>query len=98
MEAKKRLFESSSDDDDVDLGQIIQFKDSAADAESAIKTEKVYFTPDDGKQRLIVLLDNAGLEVARTKHDFQLLNAEDHENLIRKMKRDPSDFRPDLVH
>lgn len=35
-----------------------------------IKTDKVYFTPDDGKQRLIVLLDNAGLEVGRTKHDF----------------------------
>ena len=45
-----------------------------------------------------MLLDNAGLEVGRTKHDFQLLNAEDHESLIEKMKRDPLDFRPDLVH
>ena len=92
MEARKKVYyESSSDDDDVDLGQIMQFKDTApnTDEQAVIKTDKVYFTPDDGKQRLIVLLDNAALEVGRTKHDFQLLNAEDHESLIRKMKRDP---------
>ncbi len=92
MEARKKVFyESSSDDDDVDLGQIMQFKDTApnTDSQAVFKTDKVYFTPDDGKQRLIVLLDNAALEVGRTKHDFQLLNAEDHESLIRKMKRDP---------
>jgi rRNA small subunit pseudouridine methyltransferase Nep1 len=27
-----------------------------------------------------------------------LLSADEHEGLIRKMKRDPQDFRPDLVH
>lgn len=45
-----------------------------------------------------MLLDQAGLEVGRTKHDFQLLNADDHESIVLKIKRNPQDFRPDLVH
>lgn len=95
MESKRKghVESSSDDDDDFDLGQIIKFKEQpVAPTDSGmpdIKTERVYFTPDDGKQRLMVLLDNAGLELGRTKTDFQLLSFEEHENLIRKMKRDP---------
>jgi rRNA small subunit pseudouridine methyltransferase Nep1 len=45
-----------------------------------------------------VVLENAGLDIGKTKHGFVLLNGEEHENLIKKMRRDPDDFRPDLVH
>ena len=76
MEVKKKhhkkVESSSSDDDDFDIGQIIQFKEPKIlnEAQDIVHTERVYFTPDDGKQRLIVVLDNAGLEIAKTKHDF----------------------------
>jgi rRNA small subunit pseudouridine methyltransferase Nep1 len=36
--------------------------------------------------------------VKTKKGDFQLLNCDDHVNLMRKLKKDPQLFRPDIVH
>ena len=65
----------SSSDDSFDLAEIIKFKEPtqaglADHNKEPIETEQVYFTPEDGKRRLIVILDNAGLEITKTKHDF----------------------------
>ena len=59
---------------------------------------KNYYTPEDRTKRLVVVLDNCCLETAQTKHGFELLNKDDHFWLIKKRRRDPEDFRPDLVH
>jgi hypothetical protein len=65
----------SSSDDSFDLAEIIKFKEPTKAAladhnQEPIDTDRVFFTPEDGKRRLIVVLDNAGLEITKTKHDF----------------------------
>lgn len=62
------------------------------------KLKQIFFTPEDCSQRLIVVLDNASLETSLTKKGFELLNMDDHYWLITKKKRNPEDYRPDVVH
>lgn len=66
--------------------------------ESKNSQSKTFYTPEDRSNRLVVILDNCCLETAQTKHGFELLNKDDHFWLIKKRRRDPEDFRPDLVH
>jgi rRNA small subunit pseudouridine methyltransferase Nep1 len=48
---------------------------------------------------LLIILDLASLETVKTrKGDFQLLNCDDHISLIRKYHKDPSEYRPDIIH
>lgn len=50
-------------------------------------------------RQVIILLDKATLETVKTKKgDFQLLNCDDHINIMRKHNKDPAYFRPDIVH
>ena len=52
-----------------------------------------------GGREVIVILDLASLETVKTKKgDFQLLNCDDHVPLLRKHNKDPSKYRPDIVH
>ena len=51
------------------------------------------------EQEVIVILDGAQLETVKTKKgDFQLLNCDDHINLMRKHHKDPQLYRPDIIH
>jgi len=52
---------------------------------------------DHGK-RVIVILENAALETVKTNKGFQLLNAEDHRGVHKKLKREPAGSRPDICH
>ena len=52
----------------------------------------------DVQPRLIVVLEEAALEIAQTKKGMELLNCEDHEKFITKMKRNVEDYRPDITH
>jgi len=49
---------------------------------------------------IIVVLDQASLETYRNKRGvYELLNCDDHrEYCKRKLRRDPNDFRPDILH
>jgi rRNA small subunit pseudouridine methyltransferase Nep1 len=49
-------------------------------------------------RRLIVILERACLETVKTRKGFELLNADDHLGIHRKLKRDPKDSRPDITH
>lgn len=53
---------------------------------------------DDKSPRLIVYLDSASLETVKMGNDFQLLNCDDHINIMKKRKRDIGEARPDIVH
>lgn len=50
--------------------------------------------------RIIVLLDQATLETVKNRRGvYELLNCDDHRELCRKkLKRDPNEFRPDILH
>ena len=48
---------------------------------------------------VIILLDQARLETVKTrKGDFELLNCDDHKDLLKKNKKDHKDYRPDIAH
>ena len=39
------------------------------------------------------------METVKSKNgDFQLLNCDDHISLMKKLKKDPQDCRPDIIH
>nr|XP_023875952.1 ribosomal RNA small subunit methyltransferase NEP1-like [Quercus suber]POE81753.1 ribosomal rna small subunit methyltransferase nep1 [Quercus suber] len=50
------------------------------------------------KGRLIFILEKASLEVAKVGKSYQLLNSDDHAYFLKKNNRNPSDYRPDIVH
>lgn len=51
------------------------------------------------ERQIIVLLDRAALETVKTKKgEFQLLNCDDHVNIMKRNNKDPADYRPDIVH
>ncbi|VDP12875.1 unnamed protein product [Soboliphyme baturini] len=49
-------------------------------------------------KRLIVILEQASLEVAKVGRSYELLSSEKHVNFLKKQKKDPADYRPDITH
>lgn len=65
-----------------------------ADAENETKQDKI-----PSRRQVIIILDMAQLETVKTKKgDFELLNCDDHINIMRKHNKDPQKFRPDILH
>ncbi|KAL9698651.1 hypothetical protein quinque_002092 [Culex quinquefasciatus] len=50
------------------------------------------------ERRLIVILEGAQLESVKVGPVFELLNCDDHLNLLKKFNRDPGSCRPDITH
>jgi rRNA small subunit pseudouridine methyltransferase Nep1 len=51
------------------------------------------------QRKIIMILDMAQLETVKTKKgEFQLLNCDDHINIMRKHNKDPQLYRPDILH
>lgn len=50
-------------------------------------------------REIIVILDCASLETTKTKRgDYELLNCDDHIAIMKKFNKDPSLYRPDIIH
>ncbi|CAK9253750.1 unnamed protein product [Sphagnum jensenii] len=47
---------------------------------------------------VIFVLEKASLEAAKVGKNYQLLNCEDHATFLKKHKRDPALYRPDILH
>mmetsp|Transcript_19402 Transcript_19402/g.37160 ORF Transcript_19402/g.37160 Transcript_19402/m.37160 type:complete len:222 (+) Transcript_19402:58-723(+) len=47
---------------------------------------------------IIWVLDACNLEVAKVGKGYVLLNSDDHANFLRKHKKDPNVYRPDILH
>mmetsp|Transcript_35682 Transcript_35682/g.44074 ORF Transcript_35682/g.44074 Transcript_35682/m.44074 type:complete len:244 (+) Transcript_35682:171-902(+) len=50
------------------------------------------------KECLFVVLEMASLETIKTKKGYQLLNSDDHYNILLKHNKDVKMYRPDIVH
>ncbi|XP_046743874.1 ribosomal RNA small subunit methyltransferase NEP1 [Diprion similis] len=50
------------------------------------------------EKRLIVILDEAQLESVKVGNSFELLNCDDHANMLKKNNREPGSCRPDITH
>lgn len=56
-------------------------------------------TKEDQKRRqVIIILEQAALETVKTSKGYQLLNCDDHKGLHKKLNREPSQSRPDILH
>lgn len=44
------------------------------------------------------VLERATLEPAKVGKDYAMLNCDDHSAFLRKHKRDPANYRPDILH
>ncbi|KAJ8770038.1 hypothetical protein K2173_009791 [Erythroxylum novogranatense] len=63
--------------------------------------EGIPIVPCDTNSRkpgVIFVLEKASLEVAKVGKSYQILNSEDHANFLGKNKRNPAEYRPDIVH
>jgi rRNA small subunit pseudouridine methyltransferase Nep1 len=52
----------------------------------------------DGWARLIIILEQANLETAKTKRGIEIINCDDHQREITRMGKKFEDFRPDVTH
>jgi len=50
------------------------------------------------KSEIIWIMEGAHLEIAKVGKGYQLLNSDDHANFIRRHKKDPALYRPDILH
>ncbi|XP_064459694.1 ribosomal RNA small subunit methyltransferase NEP1-like [Ornithodoros turicata] len=50
------------------------------------------------EKRLIIILEKANLETVKVGKNFELLNCDDHIQIMRKHKKDPAFCRPDITH
>uniref|UniRef100_A0A1A7XMS4 18S rRNA (pseudouridine(1248)-N1)-methyltransferase n=1 Tax=Iconisemion striatum TaxID=60296 RepID=A0A1A7XMS4_9TELE len=50
------------------------------------------------EKRLVVILEGASLETVKVGKTFELLNCDQHKNMIIKSGRDPGHIRPDITH
>ncbi|XP_021908405.1 ribosomal RNA small subunit methyltransferase NEP1-like [Carica papaya] len=63
--------------------------------------EGIPIAPSDKKTKkagVTFVLEKASLEVAKVGKTYQLLNSDDHANFLRKNKKNPADYRPDITH
>ncbi|KAJ6992242.1 hypothetical protein NC653_015565 [Populus alba x Populus x berolinensis] len=50
------------------------------------------------KPGVIFVLEKASLEVAKVGKSYQILNSEEHANFLRRNKKNPADYRPDIIY
>uniref|UniRef100_K3X6C9 Ribosomal RNA small subunit methyltransferase NEP1 n=1 Tax=Globisporangium ultimum (strain ATCC 200006 / CBS 805.95 / DAOM BR144) TaxID=431595 RepID=K3X6C9_GLOUD len=53
---------------------------------------------DQKRRQVIIILEQAALETVKTSKGYQLLNCDDHKGIHKKLNREPSQSRPDILH
>uniref|UniRef100_A0A9J2P0W7 18S rRNA (pseudouridine-N1)-methyltransferase n=1 Tax=Ascaris lumbricoides TaxID=6252 RepID=A0A9J2P0W7_ASCLU len=56
---------------------------------------------DDGsgsQKKLIVVLEKCSLESAKVGKEYVILSSDKHANFLKSHKKDPADYRPDILH
>eukprot|EP00474_Spongospora_subterranea_P009103 CRZ09561.1 hypothetical protein [Spongospora subterranea] len=54
--------------------------------------------PGQSPRQVVVVLEKCSLETVKTKKGFELLHADEHKQILTKHKKDPSEYRADIVH
>ena len=81
---------SSDDDDEVNYNQLKGKKIS----ENKSTSRRI----KDTGHKLYIILEHANLELTKDKKNPELINSDDHMNLIKKMNKSYEDYRPDVLH
>ena len=53
---------------------------------------------DVKRRQVIIILEQAALETVKTSKGYQLLNCDDHKGIHKKLNREASQSRPDILH
>lgn len=82
------------------ISQFFLLFDAVVDAFDRPKEPKLPKTTEEKSNghRVIVVLTKAALETVKTKKGYELLNADEHKGILQKHGKDPSEYRPDIVH
>lgn len=75
-------------------------KRKRVEAEEETSKEDATLTPNvDIKRKVIVVLEEASLDVIKSNRgSYEILNCDDHLSLHQKLKKTPSESRPDILH
>ena len=87
--------EDDDDDDDVDALDVPSTANGGGAGASASQQVPRGIS---GQGKVVFCLEKASLETAKVGKGYQLLNCDDHATFLKRHKRDPSDYRPDIVH
>jgi rRNA small subunit pseudouridine methyltransferase Nep1 len=50
------------------------------------------------EKKVIIVFVKAGLETVKTKKGFELVCADTHKGILKKLNKTPSHYRPDIIH
>ncbi|GMT21067.1 hypothetical protein PFISCL1PPCAC_12364, partial [Pristionchus fissidentatus] len=53
---------------------------------------------EEKKKFLVVVIEGASLEAAKVGNDYVILSSEKHATFLNKHRKDPADYRPDILH
>ena len=87
---KNIIDENSSDEDDINYNKL------KGKTESDFKSSSKRI--QDTGHKLYLILEHANLELTKDKKNPEIINSDDHRNLIKKMNKSLEDYRPDVLH
>ena len=87
---KNIIDENSSDEDDINYNKL------KGKTESDFKSSSKII--QDTGHKLYLILEHANLELTKDKKNPEIINSDDHRNLIKKMNKSLEDYRPDVLH
>ncbi|CDW76216.1 c2f protein [Stylonychia lemnae] len=95
----------SDSDDDINLNnqeeeEFVSSDDEQKESYSLQRVEPKLpktFHEKQNMPRLILVLEQANIETTKTKRGIELINCDDHQKLITKMKKSYEDYRPDCL-
>ena len=82
--------ENSSDEDEINYNKL------KGKTESNFKSSSKRI--QDTGHKLYIILEHGNLELTKDKKNPEIINSDDHRNLIKKMNKSLEDYRPDVLH
>ena len=87
---ENNIIDNSSDEEDINYNKL----KGKSDTNFKSSSKRI----QDKGHKLYIILEHANLELTQDKKNPELINSDDHRNLIKKMNKSFEDFRPDVLH
>ena len=87
---ENNIIDNSSDEEDINYNKL----KGKSDTNFKSSSKRI----QDKGHKLYIILEHANLELTKDKKNPEIINSDDHRNLIKKMNKSFEDFRPDVLH
>ena len=87
---ENNIIDNSSDEEDINYNKL----KGKSDTNFKSSSKRI----QDKGHKLYIILEHANLELTNDKKNSEIINSDDHRNLIKKMNKSFEDFRPDVLH